>query len=297
MPLPSAETFSTSDIRDSYRRDGYVILRGVFTAAEVAELAAAFDRHYQAGLAHPRSFRHGNFHVRVADDPAIGRTVRMVQWPSYGDAVLNAVRQDRRMLAIVAPLIGTDVKQIINQMHWKPPAAAGGDYAFHQDSRFRRPREAYRNLGESYVQTGIAVDPHRPESGAMRLYPGSHLLGDLTLAPRGSILGTGIAEDALERAGLDPAKLVDFALEPGDVGLWHPHMIHGSGPNRSGDDRRLYINGYVRASDCDRGEWTWRDGRPVPLGEPVLVHYEDLHRRPEPHYVDDYPLPLSVPAS
>ncbi len=131
MPLPSAETFSASDIRDSYRRDGYVILRGVFTAAEVAELAAAFDRHYQAGLAHPRSFRHGNFHVRVADDPAIGHTVRMVQWPSYGDAVLNAVRQDRRMLAIVAPLIGTDVKQIINQMHWKPPGAAGGDYAFH----------------------------------------------------------------------------------------------------------------------------------------------------------------------
>ncbi len=69
------------------------------------------------------------------------------------------------------------------------------------------------------MQTGIAVDPHRPESGAMRLYPGSHLLGDLALAPRGSILGTGIAEDALERAGLDPAKLVDFALEPGDVGL------------------------------------------------------------------------------
>lgn len=291
MLLPSAATFSASDIRDSYRRDGYVILRGVFTAAEVAELAAAFDRQYQAGLAHPRSFRHGNFHVRVADDPAIGHTVRMVQWPSYGDAVLNAVRQDGRMLAIVAPLIGTDVKQIINQMHWKPPGAAGGDYAFHQDSRFRRPREAYRNLGESYVQTGIAVDPHRPESGTMRLYPGSHRLGDLALAPRGSILGTGIAEDALEQAGLDPAKLVDFALEPGDVGLWHPHMIHGSGPNRSARDRRLYINGYVRASDCDRGEWTWRDGRPVPLGEPVLVHYEDLHRRPEPHYVDDTPLP------
>ena len=282
MGLPSA-----SDLRDAYLRDGFVVVRGVFSADEVAEIAAAFDRQYEAGLTHPRSFRHGNFHVRVADDPFIGRTVRMVQWPSYGDGVLNGVRQDRRMLQLVEPLIGNDVKQIINQMHWKPPGAAAGDYAFHQDSRFRRPREAYRNLGSSYVQTGIAVDPHRADSGAMRLYPGSHLLGDLALTPRGSILGTGIAEDALERHGLDPAKLVDFTMEPGDVGLWHPHTIHGSAANRSTRDRRLYINGYVRAEDCDRGEWTWRHGQPVPLGDPVLVHFEDLHLRPEPHYLDE----------
>lgn len=290
MPLPFPTDPGT--LRDRYRRDGFVVLHGVFSAEEVAGLAAAFDRQYAAGLAHPRSFRHGNFHVRVADDPAIGHTVRMVQWPSYGDPVLNAIRQDARMLRIVEPLVGRDVKQIINQMHWKPPGAAGGDYAFHQDSRFRRPREAYRNLGDSYVQTGIAVDPHTADSGAMRVYPGSHLLGDVPLAARGSVLGTGIAEDALEQAGLDPSRLVDFVLEPGDVGLWHPHTIHGSGPNRTGTnglghDRRLYINGYVRAADCDRGEWTWRDGAPVPLGEPVLVHYEDLHRRPEPHYIDE----------
>ncbi|HYG86730.1 MAG TPA: phytanoyl-CoA dioxygenase family protein [Azospirillum sp.] len=289
MPLPSA-----SEIRDAYRRDGFVVVRGVFSPAEMMDLAAAFDRQYEAGLKHPRSFRHGNFHVRVADDPRIGHTVRMVQWPSYGDAVLNGFRQDERLLRLMEPLIGRDVKQIINQMHWKPPGAAGGDYAFHQDSRFRRPREAYRNLGASYVQTGIAVDPHTAESGAMRLYPGSHLLGDLDLSPRGRILGSGIAEEALERHGLDPSKLVDLTMEPGDVGFWHPHMVHGSAANRSAHDRRLYINGYVRAADCDRGEWAWRNGRPVPLGEPVLVHYEDLHRRPEPHYVDEVTSPLTV---
>ncbi len=278
---------SMPDTAQAYARDGFAVVRGVFDADEAAELAAAFDRHYADGLKHRASFRHKNFHVRVADDAAIGRTVRMVQWPSYSDPVLNRFRRDRRLLAIVAPLIGDDVKQIINQMHWKPPGAAGGDYAFHQDSRFRRPREAYRNLGQAYVQTGIAVDPHTRASGAMRLHPGSHLLGDIDLSPRGSILGAGDAEDALAAAGLDPSRLIDLELEPGDVALWHPHMIHGSGPNRSDRDRRLYINGYVRAADCDRGEWTWRGGEPVELGEPALVHYEDLHRRPEPHYVDD----------
>ena len=60
----------------------------------------------------------------------------------------------------------------------------------------------------------------------------------------------------------------------------------GSGSNRSNHKRRFYINGYVRAGDCDRGEWAFRGGRAVPLGPiPALVHYEELRERPEPHYV------------
>jgi ectoine hydroxylase-related dioxygenase (phytanoyl-CoA dioxygenase family) len=210
----------------------------------------------------------------------------MVQWPSYQDPLLNRFRQDGRMFRLIEPLVGRDVKQIINQLHWKPPGAVGGDYAFHQDSRFRRPAEAYRNLDQSYVQTGIAVDLHDARSGAMRVYPGSHRLGPVELAPRVGVLGSGIGEEALEQAGLDPARLVDLVLEPGDVAFWHPYMIHGSAANRSTRDRRFYINGYVRAADCDRGEETWRNGRAVPLGAPVLVHYEDLHRNPGPHYVE-----------
>jgi hypothetical protein len=68
--------------------------------------------------------------------------------------------------------------------------------------------------------------------------------------------------------------------------LWNVFTIHGSGRNTTRRDRRFYLNGYVRAADCERGEWAFRDGRPQPLGAPQLVHYEGLHERPEPHYVD-----------
>jgi hypothetical protein len=94
------------------------------------------------------------------------------------------------------------------------------------------------------------------------------------------------SEAALAAAGLDPARLVDLELAPGDVALWTAYTVHGSGPNRTRADRRLYLNGYVRAGDADRGEWAFRDGIPCSLGAPVLVHYEDLHHRPEPHYLD-----------
>jgi ectoine hydroxylase-related dioxygenase (phytanoyl-CoA dioxygenase family) len=279
----------TGDIVARYRQDGYAVVRGVFSAAEVAELADAFDRHLAQGMAHRASFRHGNLFYRLGIDANLGKIVRMVQWPSYVDAVLARYRTDPRLLAIVEPLIGRDVKQIINQLHWKPPGAASGDFAYHQDVRFRRPREAYRNLSDAYVQTGIAVDRHSTGSGAMKLFPGSHRLGELDLADGRSVQGQGLGEADLLRVGLDPADAVDLLLEPGDVALWNPYTIHGSGPNIAAPDRRFYLNGYVRAADCDRGEWAFRNGAPCPLGAPVLVHYEDLHRHPEPHYVEDTP--------
>jgi ectoine hydroxylase-related dioxygenase (phytanoyl-CoA dioxygenase family) len=274
-------------VQAQYRAQGYALLRGVFEPQEVAAMAAAFDRHWAQGMAHGASFRHGNLLYRLGRDDKLGTVVRLVQWPSYGDDVLERMRRDPRWLAILEPLIGRDIKQIINQLHWKPPGAGGAEFAFHQDARFRRPPEAYRNLATSYVQTGIAIDPHRTANGAMRLYPGSHRLGEKELAGPRPVLDQAMADERLVAAGLDPAMLVDLELEPGDVALWNVYTIHGSGPNPTEDDRRFYLNGYVRAADCDRGEWAFRDGVPCPLGEAVLVHYEDLHARPQPHYVEE----------
>jgi ectoine hydroxylase-related dioxygenase (phytanoyl-CoA dioxygenase family) len=267
-----------------WHRDGYAVVRSFFTPEEVAVIGAGIDRVHAEGVAHGRSFRHGNLFYKIAEG-VNGPVVQMVQWPSYHRPELDAVRLDRRFAALLEPLIGRDVKQIINQIHWKAPGTAG-DFAWHQDSRFRRPSECYRNLGTSYVQTGLAIDPHGAESGGMLFMPRSHLRGDLNLDTDSEVLGTAMQDAALERVGLSAADAVQLELEPGDLALWNPYLVHGSGPNRSTHCRRFYINGYVRADDCDRGEWAFRDGQPVALGpEPAVVHYEALRERGEPHYV------------
>jgi Phytanoyl-CoA dioxygenase (PhyH) len=268
-----------------YREEGYAVLRGFFAPHEVEAIAASFDRHWRIGMTHQASFRHGNLFYRQGTDPALGKILRLVQWPSYVDATLEGMRRDKRWLALLQPLLGSDVKQIINQLHWKPPGATAADFAFHQDVRFRRPRSAYRHLDRSYVQTGLAIDPHTKESGALRLLPRSHVMGEVEITGERPVLEQHMADARLARCGLDPARLVDVTLEPGDLALWNLYMIHGSGPNCTAHDRRFYLNGYVRAEDCDRGEWTFRHGVPVPLGDPVLVHYDELFARPEPHYV------------
>lgn len=276
-----------SDHLEHYRAFGYAVVRGVFAPDEVHELAAAFDRVYARGLRHRASFRHQNVLFRLGDDPHLGRIVRMVQWPSYFDPVLARFRNDPRMLEILAPLIGHDLKQIINQMHWKPPGARNVEFGYHQDIRFRRPRAAYRSPATSYVQTGIAVDPHDRENGAMTVVPGSQELGELAFEGEGRVMDRSVGDDDLLELGLDPAAKANLTLEPGDVALWHLNTIHGSGPNTSDRDRRFYLNGYVTAANCDRGEWAFRGGEPCTLGQPVLVHYDDLYTRPEPHYLDD----------
>lgn len=265
----------------AWQRDGYAIVRGFFAPGEVAEIGADIDRVHDEGVAHGRSFRYGNLFYKIAPGPH----VQMVQWPAYHRPVLDAVRLDPRFAALLAPLIGGDVKQIINQLHWKTPGAAG-DFAWHQDSRFREPAACYRNLATAYVQTGLAIDPHGPLSGGMSFVPRSHLHGDLDLDTSKVVLGNAMRDEALERVGLSSADAIQLELAPGDLALWNPYLVHGSGPNRADHQRRFYINGYVRAQDCDRGEWAFRGGRPVPLGpEPAMVHYEQLRERGEPHYV------------
>ncbi|HYW17529.1 MAG TPA: phytanoyl-CoA dioxygenase family protein [Allosphingosinicella sp.] len=274
-----------SDYVARYRQDGYAILRGIFSSEEVRAIGAAADQIHSEALRHGRSFRHGNLFYNVGAGAGGEPEVRMVQWPSYHQPILNGVRLDRRMAQLLEPLLGADLKQIINQIHWKEPGGRA-EFAWHQDSQFREPAHAYRNLGDSYVQTGLAIDPQTPQAGCMRFIPASHGDGDLKLDTPKDVLGVAMDDDVLRSAGLDPADAVEVVLEPGDMALWSPFTVHGSGVNRSDHRRRLYVNGYVRAQDCDRGEWAFRSGEPVGFGpEQALVHYEALRERGEAHYV------------
>jgi ectoine hydroxylase-related dioxygenase (phytanoyl-CoA dioxygenase family) len=284
QPLRSVAPTAAQEYFAHYSRDGYAIVRGLFGPDEIAKIAEATDQIYAEGVSHTRSFRHGNLFYNVAPVRNGAPLVRMVQWPSYHQPLLNRVRLDLRIVELLEPIIGRDLKQIINQVHWKGPGSLG-DFAWHQDSKSRRPASAFRNLAASYVQTGLAIDPQTPESGCLRFIPGSHRRGDLRMDCSTHSLGIAMKDAALEAVGLSPSDAIDLLLKPGDLALWSPYLVHGSGTNRSEHKRRFYSNGYVRAEDCDRGEWAFRNGRPVPFGPaPAIVHYEELRERPGPHY-------------
>ena len=269
----------------AYDRDGYAIVRGFLSPTEVADLAAAVDEVAAAAAAKGANWRHGNLAYRLGPDEDGTMQPRMAQWMAYAFPRFDQHRTDPRYFSLLGERLGPDIKQIIHQLHWKPPSAASSDFAFHQDSRFRRPHTAYRNLGSSYVQTGIAIDPHGPDSGGMRFIPGSHTDGQLDLDTTIEVMSSRMADQELRDLGYGPDDLIDLDLQPGDLAMWSPFLVHGSGTNRADHQRRFLINGYVKAADCDRGEYAFRGGKPARLeGDPALVHYEELHERPGPHF-------------
>ena len=208
-------------------------------------------------MRHSATVRHGNRVIWVGDDPKIGRHVRGMQWPSYLDDTLDAVRTDPRILALIRPLIGDSCKQIINQLHWKTPGAQV-TWGLHRDRRSRTPVSAFRHLATSYVQTGLAIDDHWPGNGAMLIGPGSHRWEDNPVF-NGSGDHSQTLIEGYRAAGFDTDSLVPVTLSAGDMVLWGPDTVHGGGLNTTSDNaRRLYINGYAAAAHCDRGEWTFQ---------------------------------------
>ena len=285
-------TFDPAAFKEAYFRDGYAIVRGVFPPADVAAMKGRFDDWRLACLEkHHSTFVHGNHRVWIGDAGGAGgegsarRVLRGVQWPSYTDATLDAIRTDARLFASVSALLGSDdINQIINQMHWKQPGSLT-QWRYHQDVRSRKPDDAFRNLFSSYVNLGIAVERQTDETGAMRVVPGSHASRkDLGIEAVAEAMGVDAAPpseaalvEMLARVGVDAAALRTLELAPGDVGVWNPFVVHGGGLNTSADcHRALYLAGFAAAADCDRGHAAWRGGVAQPLGEPVLVQLDNF---------------------
>ena len=276
-------------------RDGFAIIRGFLPPEELAAIEAAVDRVHAEGMTHHATYRHKNLCYEILKDPVLGRKVLLqAYWFAWIEPVLERQRRDPRYLEVFEPLLGSDIKQIANQIHWKPPGAAYSDYRFHQDLRFREKPEDFSNLTTHSFTTALAIDPTGEENGALMFFPGSHKLGYLELSDGGPIMndggerGWGLSKaDGLSRAGLDPKDAVLAEMEPGDLAIWGLLTVHGSRGNRSKTlDRRMILNSYVRAEDSpNRGEWAFKDGVSTPLGDDHrLCKYEDLFTRPGPFY-------------
>ena len=273
---------------EQLKSEGYAIIRGFLSPAEIAAVSAEADRIYAEGLKHHATYRDRNLLFEVLNDPkAKRRVVLQAHWTAWISPLMEEMRRSHHYYAVLEPLLGRDIKQISHQIHWKPPGAKYTSYRFHQDARFREGSlKAFDYLASS-VTTGLAIDRQTAENGALRLFPRSQRLGYLGLSDDGPIMVGETQDEELCRAGLDPATMVTCEMEPGDLLLWTLFTVHGSAPNRTTHDRRFMINSYVRANDSDRGEWAFEDGQSKALGtEPEICKYEQLRERPGPFYIE-----------
>lgn len=271
-----------------FRADGYAIIRGFFDPQEAAELKAKSDELYAIGIEHPVTYRHGNLAYEILPEKHFGkRYLIQAYWFAWAAKFYDELRSRHQYLDVLRPVLGDDIKQVTQQIHWKPPGARISGYRFHQDLMFREAKHAYEDVVRDTVTIGVAIDRATKDNGCLRVVPGSHKLGYLGLSDNGSgsIMKGLTLEDELVGVGIDPASIVDVELEPGDAVMWGLLTVHGSLPNESNNDRAFALSSYVRGGTSERGEWAFRGGEPQLLGDtPELCKNERLFDNLEPHY-------------
>lgn len=254
---------------ESFDELGYHVAREVFDADEIARLREGYD--YVVELAARTDLsedilkgkgREVHIHLQTPE-PMLGpeavQYLRKVQWPSMIHPAFEEIRNSAKFPALLEPLIGTSLKQYINQINFKMP---GGEIGFpwHQDIR---PTPAFRDQVKNYVQTIIVVDEATVANGCVHIVPGSHKLGNLKVQR----YAKGQIEDQVDVSNAVPCEAM-----PGDVVMFRSYTVHGSTPNTTDKPRRSYINGFVRASACDVGKWAFLEGKPVPITSDVDYH-------------------------
>ena len=198
-----------------YRRDGYLPGRRLLSAAEAERLRDDCLR----TCAEPLVL--GDQNPYSLKRHASNRVKPYLLFPWAAELVRHA-----SILDLVEAVIGPDIL-VFHTTVWLKPPRSENYVPWHQDA-------TYFGLAPfDHITAWVALTPSRPESGCVRVIPGSHHNGQLahfddhsdalTMLSRGQKLADGIREE----------DAVDLVLEPGDVSVHHTLTVHSSDTNRS----------------------------------------------------------------
>lgn len=221
-------TLSAEDVA-FFEANGYLRLRGVFSAAETAQLSQELDE-VIARFAWTDKGWTGPWREKYLSkqEDAKSTLTALHEMELHSPAWARAILQPR-LAASVADLIGPEVEFHHMTLHAKGPEF-GTPFPMHQDNPF------YEHSDGRYLDAIVHVDAATEENGCLKFLAGSHRMGPLVHVKEGS---PHLPPDQypLERAVSCPA-------EAGDVVLFSIYTVHGSALNRTPRWRRVVRIGY-----------------------------------------------------
>jgi len=238
--LLATTTGLTPAQRAAFARDGYLVLPGFAPAAVLTELQQV-ARDELAARRGPLEYE------SQADYPGLpsqvnteaGDTARRLLQAYDRHPAFAAWATSAALVEVMQSLIGNDILLVRNHhncLMTKHPQG-GSRTGWHRDTRywcFTRPE---------LVNAWLALDAESPGNGALRAVPGSHRL-DLPLERMDDALF--LRDDPSNQDLLTNA--VSLNLLPGDVLLFHSHLLHAAGNNRTSAVKHSLVFTY-RAAD------------------------------------------------
>ena len=222
---------------EQFQRDGYIIVRALASAAEVAAMKAiseeALAEHvapaeYEADLHYPGA--------PPSRDAPGGRTARRLLQAYARDAAFKSWATQPALVENLRQLLGRDL--VLSQGHHncimtKQPHYSS-DTLWHQDIRywaFERPE---------LVSVWLALGPESPQNGGLSVLPGTHLM---SFAPSRLDEAQFLRTDLAENQALI-ATQVPVLLAAGDVLFFHCRTVHAAGRNQTGQTKLSVVFTY-----------------------------------------------------
>ena len=222
---------STFNLHD-YQRQGFALVRGLFTIAELETLRVFL-----------RSGQMGKDTFAVADQD--GGSAELAVWTHCGNDFIGTLPRLARMVDIATQAIGEPIYHWHSKITLKNPGHQG-HWDWHQDYGHWYTEGC---LSPEMMSIGVALDPMTSDNGPLRLIAGSHHLGRIDHIPIGDSNG---ADPQYVARALERLEEVECHLEIGDAVVFHGNTLHASGSNTSREPRSFLLSSYNALSNIPR---------------------------------------------
>lgn len=246
------EVFSPQQI-ERFREDGYLVVRGMYSPAEVRQISEWTDE--MAG----RPEAPGKYMMYFEKSREDGARImcRIENFVPYHDGFSRLITSTR-MKQAVSELFGEEAVLFKDKINFKLP---GGDgFKEHQD--VQAGWDTYASL---HITAMIAIDATNEANGSLEVAPGMH---------RNGLLGKKWAPLSDEDTAQAQYRAVH--CRPGDAVFFDSYAPHRSAPNRTDKPRRVLYITFNRLSEGDSRERYYADKR--------ASYPPDIERDPDKEY-------------
>jgi hypothetical protein len=224
---------------DGFRKDGFVVVPGLYDADEVAQFSIWADEvHGWPEI--PGKYM--MYFEESRDDPGRRLLNRIEDVPPYHDG-FAALTTGPKMLGACAQLFGEPAVLFKDKINFKLPG--GGGFEPHQDVQ-----AGWSRYADLHVTSLVTLDRTTVENGCLQMGLG------FTSQDR-----VGSEWTPLTAENLTGVEFVSIESEPGDAVFFDSFIPHQSAPNRSDAPRRVLYYTYNKASEGDHLAQYYADKR------------------------------------
>jgi len=223
--------FITDEMVDVWKRQGCLVVRGVYGAERMTEIRSWVDE--IQGWPETAG-RHMMYFDESLTEPGKRVLNRVENFVPYHDGMRQLFDTD--LLDACTRLFGEKAVLFKEKINFKLPG--GGGFEAHQDSQ-----AGWEDYASLFITATVIVDSATEENGCLELAEWDHreeLIGELW--------------KPLTDEQLRDVEFVPCPGEPGDVLFFDSYLPHRSAPNLTADPRRVLYVTYNKAAEGDHRE-------------------------------------------